>query len=84
MPLRRSNIRNDLDAAKRIINERGIISVKELYLLLEVGINKFYMILGLLKQDPNYQVKNDYIYLKELYPQKTLEESIASKEGGSK
>jgi hypothetical protein len=78
--LRRSNIKNDLDYAKRLISSRGIISEAELYLLLEVGVNKFYLIKRILKEDPNYVVKNGYISLKEFYPQKTLEESLEIKE----
>jgi hypothetical protein len=79
MPFRRSNIRNDLDCAKRIITERGVISQAELYLLLEVGINKFYLILRLLKEDPQYVVRDGYVTLKQLYPQKTLEETLEAK-----
>jgi hypothetical protein len=60
MPIRASSIRDDVQLAKSIVKQKGVVSEAELFMLMQVGINKFYWIKRILKEDPELVFNNGY------------------------
>jgi phage antirepressor YoqD-like protein len=67
-----------LNKARDLIRTNGIISETDLYALLEIGYNKFYMIKKALKMDREFVYQNGFFSLRQLTPQKTLDEHVES------
>ena len=65
-----------MEKAKNIIRESGWISEPQLFLKLNVGINKFYWIKKILQQDPEIEVGEGVFAVKGKAPQKKLIEAM--------
>jgi uncharacterized protein YtpQ (UPF0354 family) len=70
----KSNFRDKLNEAKSKIMENGIISETELFYVLDVGIQKFQWIKKALLEDRDFVYQNGFFSLRQLAPQKTIEE----------
>jgi DNA-directed RNA polymerase subunit RPC12/RpoP len=73
---KRSTISDDVEKAKAIIKESGWITEPQLFLKLQVGINKFYWIKKILEQDPELQIEDGFFAVKGKAPQKKLTEAV--------
>jgi len=71
--IRKSTIAEDVENAEKIIRREGWISAQDLFLKLQVGINKFYWIRKILEQNPEFEVEEGVFAVKGKAPQRTLE-----------
>ena len=73
--MRKSKIPVEVERAKRYIYEWGCVTEAQLFLYLSVGVNTYYWIKKIIREDPNFVVKDGLIFLKEVISKQKAGES---------